>query len=444
MSNKANLFFGFLLAAVASPLTVNAQFCLDPPRQSVITAWVKYAHVTVNINPAFSASQNQAVRNAFLNWQGVGLSGVTFSFTSSSTPINQQNNYQVNYQTPACVNCQAVTGGASFVTPEGDTRRYRAFTDISPNVTNDVALIQSMSHEIGHTFGLADCFYCAPGSSAMNLFPLGDFNNTTYGRIDPSSCDSNAVYPYYNYPPTPGTCNGIEDPHNYPTTGCATGFASVGGYCTRSAAFQSQCERFSGYDSDSCGCFGGCESGGCSPVLIDVLGDGFDLTDVANGVNFDVDGDGFAERRAWTVANSDDAWLVRDKNGNGTIDNGRELFGSATSQPPPPAQIDLNGFNALAEYDTAGFGGNGDGMIDKRDAIFRSLQLWQDTNHNGISEPNELYTLKSKGLARIDADYKRSRRVDQYGNEFRYRAKVKDAQGAQIGRWAWDVFLLTQ
>lgn len=161
-------------------------------------------------------------------------------------------------------------------------------------------------------------------------------------------------------------------------------------------------------------------------------------------MNFDVNGDGIAERRGWTSLNSDDSWLALDRNGNGIIDGGRELFGSATSQPPPPANIGLNGFNALNQYDEAGFGGNDDGVIDNRDAIFSSLRLWQDTNHNGISESNELHTLASKGLARIDTDYKKSKRVDQFGNEFRYRTKVRDAQGAQIGRWAWDVFLVTE
>ena len=176
-----------------------------------------------------------------------------------------------------------------------------------------------------------------------------------------------------------------------------------------------------------------------TPILVDVAGNGFNMTEGPRGVWYDLSGHGTKRLIGWTSSNSDDAWLVLDRNNDGAIQDGTELFGTFTQQPAPPAGVAPNGFLALAEYDKPEKGGNGDRKIDPQDAIFSSLRLWQDSDHNGLSATSELHSLAELGLQSVELDYKESKREDQFGNLFRYRAKVTDVHGAQLGRWAWDV-----
>ena len=174
------------------------------------------------------------------------------------------------------------------------------------------------------------------------------------------------------------------------------------------------------------------------PLIFDLGDDGYNIHKKADGAYFDLDCDGFAEKVNWT---SRDAILAIDLNGNGTIDDGSEVFGdrhllwegeipegeyetvSTGINIPQPAlggtggaaQISMssnsgsgtmkvqhakNGFEALAQYDT-----NRDGVIDKKDSVYQDLLLWVDENNDGVSQKDELKTLEERGIASINLDY---------------------------------------
>jgi hypothetical protein len=180
----------------------------------------------------------------------------------------------------------------------------------------------------------------------------------------------------------------------------------------------------------------------CSPLIIDIAGNGFELTSATNGVRFDISGTGVPIQIAWT-ANANNAFLVLDRNGNGIIDSGAEMFGNFS---PQPSSDHPNGFLALAQYDKPENGGNGDGIIDAHDQIFSSLRLWIDANHDGITQPGELHSLPELGVFSIGLSYSLSMRTDEFGNVFRYRAKINEGvHGPQdVGKQIYDVFFVTR
>jgi len=180
-----------------------------------------------------------------------------------------------------------------------------------------------------------------------------------------------------------------------------------------------------------------------TPIILDITGRGFHLTSQQNGVMFDLAGTGRSEQVSWTDGISGNAFLVLDRNGNGTIDSGEELFGNYT---PQPHSDDPNGFLALAVFDGPGNGGNGDGVIDNHDGIWPQLRAWVDENHDGISQPNELYKLEDVGVYSISLKYVHQRRYDQYGNLFRYKGTLNpggEPRGDSADRTVYDVILVS-
>ena len=177
------------------------------------------------------------------------------------------------------------------------------------------------------------------------------------------------------------------------------------------------------------------------PIIIDLSGAGFLLTNAQNGVKFNFSGNGPVQL-SWTAKGADVGWLALDRNGNGLIDNGAELFSNLSPQPGAPGG--KNGFRALAVYDQPASGGNGDGWITAKDAIFSNLRIWVDKNHDGISQPSELLTLQQAGVRAISVQYTGSPWADAYGNQFRYRGQIVWAKpvNGQITAAIYDVLLV--
>jgi hypothetical protein len=150
---------------------------------------------------------------------------------------------------------------------------------------------------------------------------------------------------------------------------------------------------------------------------------------------------------AWTEPDSDDAWLAMDRNGNGVIDDGTELFGNFTPIHPDLERRGIhaeNGFEALKATEAPEWGrSRRDGIIDRQDAIWTRLRLWTDRNHNGYSEADELVPVARKQITAIETAYRLSRRRDEWGNEFRQRALMHTSARSGYARatFIYDVWL---
>jgi hypothetical protein len=158
---------------------------------------------------------------------------------------------------------------------------------------------------------------------------------------------------------------------------------------------------------------------------------------------FDINNDGRLEKLGWTDPVFDVGFLAFDRNGNGVVDGGHELFGNATPQGLATAS---DGFDALVELETPAYGFSvQDGVIDAQDAAFAQLLIWVDRNHDGISQQSELQPASSHGLVAIETTYRKSRRQDQHGNEYRLRGiswwSKSPSSSQREARFLYDVWL---
>jgi hypothetical protein len=461
------LLTGTQKADAGEPLScpTDMHFLAPPPLKS----WPWNSTVNVKIDSAFSPTDRPAIENGVKKWNNQpncsfvrfsGFQAQTFTSEEYSSPAPEGMIYwlRVDFESP--YNAGVSSAFDTFL------RVKSARILVKPSVTNSVSgtyFTYLGTHETAHTMDLQDCLCQSYGCNCQGNWVTimqGHSNNdparNTHGPYDCDNEALDAVYcPQIAMPETQEECQLAGFFWNFTSGGCFE-IPQIEGDCqnygwywnfTDSHCQQEQwctqdfeiCEPPSYWSDWACSCIIN-----SSPILIDITGNGFDLTNRHDGVAFDLNSDGSREQLAWTSNGSDDGWLVLDRNGNGLIDNGAELFGNFTPQPAPPIGVEKNGFIALAEYDKTATGGNGDGEISQNDSIFSSLRLWQDRNHDGISETSELASLSSLGVTQIELNYKQSKMSDRYGNQFKYRAKVKDTHNAQLGRWAWDVYLLNR
>lgn len=153
----------------------------------------------------------------------------------------------------------------------------------------------------------------------------------------------------------------------------------------------------------------------CSPIVVDLGKNGIELGSAGVGVHFDVNNDGLLDHLQWVRPGGDEAFLVLDRNGNGLVDNGGELFGMGT--PMFFEGINApNGFVGLSQYDAIPLGGNDDGYISRDDAIWSELRLWLDINADGISTSDEMFTPGEAGMTSFETIPRMRRHYDSAGN----------------------------
>ena len=161
------------------------------------------------------------------------------------------------------------------------------------------------------------------------------------------------------------------------------------------------------------------------PIVMDLDGDGVELLPIQDGVNFDLWAVDHPQAMAWV--HPDDGFLILDRNNNGRVDNGAELFGNVDG-------IHEHGFDHLAALDT-----NGDRVITAADEAFASLRVWQDKDSDGVSDAGELIKLSKLGVDRIPLEANSTDKVVA-GNHVLYEVTATGTTGERL---LGDAFLRT-
>ncbi|HET8799256.1 MAG TPA: hypothetical protein VFO89_16325 [Thermoanaerobaculia bacterium] len=281
-------------------------------------------------------------------------SGTGFpSFTTAPGDIVVEVEYCDGFSTLASGSCGTALVSTSQGAVTGGTVRLFAFDSSG----TPCPLTQVLQHELGHFLGLDN----ASGAECSNTIMGPQSYNASITWPDEVCSAADAMWSVPGEPSPPP----ISPP---PVEVCDPG----------------HCDTGSSWE----------------PLVLDLNGDGLRTTRLDRPVWFDTDGDGVAERTAWTDPDGEEGFLFYDWNHNGVVDGVRELYGDAT--PLADGSIARTGVEALAAHDA-----NGDGEITPADGVWGILRLWVDRNHNGYAEREEQAALASAGVISISLAFRR-------------------------------------
>jgi len=361
----------FAILALAWAASLHAQCTINISGASATAAG------TLNFNIQGTLLTPTQVQSGINMWQTCGQYGTGFPRMT----VNQNSSINITIQHIAGANPDPnFACGVSFWSrPNG---RLTGGTINLYDMTNwgadcEPTMRETIAHEIGHALGMGDVGAgCLPDIMGPNNFQAG--SRSVLGQ-DCNDADNLWTTPQETPPP--------------PSGGIAT------------------------YDTTCDGTMGTGYCGANSPIILNLGHGGYQMSGMNDPVEFDIDADGRPDTISWTARGTAMAFLALDGNGNGKIDNGSELFGNHTFYSWGGTDRPANGFEALASYDS-----NGDGVIDASDPIWNKLLLWIDSNHDGVSQPEELTPIAAAGIRSLRFDYQWTGRRDQYGNTFRYES----------------------
>lgn len=232
---------------------------------------------------------------------------------------------------------------------------------------------------------------------------------------------------------------------NHPASTCTTDImADVNGFAHSVKPYEcARADEINRTQAETGGkngqCLPGDEACQGTPIVLNFENGLYRLTGLDDPVSFDLDANGFPEATGWTAGGADHAFLVLDRNSNGLVDDGRELFGNKT--PMSGGGTGWNGFVALSDLDE-----NLDMWIDSSDPSWQAVRLWFDVNHDGHSDPSEIASLDDRGVVAIGLNYFRSERVDPHGNTFRFVSVVlvRNERGQVLARPVYDIYFVSE